>query len=84
MVQALLRQYQRTLAQWPSDVLRPDISFRKVIQASAEKRLSGVNLPAAGQTAVKESDSGIDATVELDQVNALCSLLDDRYSRKVR
>ena len=83
-IQALLRQYQRTLAQWPSDVLRPDISFRKAIQASAEKRLSDVNLPSTGPTAVNGSDSDVDATVELEQVNALCSLLDDRYSKKVR
>jgi hypothetical protein len=52
---------------WPKDELRPHVQFAEFIQRGVDKRL------AAGTPDKKE----------LQQLNALYSLAEDRYSKKV-
>ncbi|KAF2433718.1 hypothetical protein EJ08DRAFT_628366 [Tothia fuscella] len=61
------KHYSRILQSWPKDPLRPEVSFQKVI----ERRL------AAAQTVSPESEA-----TELRNINALYSLLDNRYRKK--
>ncbi|KAH7349626.1 hypothetical protein B0T11DRAFT_289578 [Plectosphaerella cucumerina] len=60
------KHYQRALAMWPKDELRPHVQFAEFIQRGVDKRL------AAGTPDKKE----------LQQLNALYSLAEDRYSKK--
>lgn len=69
--QNLVKQYTRILSLWPKDALRPEVSFQKTLQhriALAEK------LP---------EDATAPATAETRNINALYSLLDGRYAKKV-
>ncbi|KAF2399843.1 hypothetical protein EJ06DRAFT_530633 [Trichodelitschia bisporula] len=63
----IAKHYARIAAQWPKDPLRPTVSFQKLLEARA---VATEKLPV-GQEAV-----------ELRNVNALYSLLDDRYAKK--
>lgn len=63
------KHYLRALARWPVDVLRPELSF----QATMRTRF----LPSATATATK-----ILKPNGLSQINALYSLLENRYSQK--
>ena len=83
VLQAVLRQYQRALSQWPADVLRPDVSFPKTMLTRTENHLGATNLSSADKKDIREGNDGTDTTAELEQVNALYSLLENRYSRKV-
>lgn len=55
---------------WPKDELRPHVQFAEFIQRGVDKRLAG------------EAPSPVDKK-ELQQLNALYSLAEDRYSNKV-
>lgn len=66
--QTIAKHYSRILSQWPKDLVRPEVQFQKVIQARATK----ASTLAEGQE-----------TAELRNVNALYSLLSNRYSKKV-
>jgi hypothetical protein len=66
--QQLAKHYQRIAALWPKDPVRPERLFTKVTEFR-EKRLADLS-----QTELQG---------ELRNVNALYSLLDDRYSKKV-
>ncbi|KAL5598309.1 hypothetical protein BROUX41_003632 [Berkeleyomyces rouxiae] len=63
-----LRHYSRALGLWPKDVLRPECQFQDVMKRSIDKRF---------EAAV--SSGVIDEATEMKQVNALYSLLEDRY-----
>jgi len=65
------KHYIRALARWPKDALRPDCQFQDVIRRRVDKRF----LPVEGQKPANEK-------VELEQVNALYSLLANRYTQK--
>jgi len=65
--QLLTKHYTRILANWPQDLLRPETPFQSLLQARIAK------IPSL---------TDADATAELRNVNALYSLMDDRYSRK--
>lgn len=69
MLQAIYKHYQRALARWPKDPLRPEIQFQDVLAKRLEKSF-------AASAAVNEQK-------ELKQLNALYTLLDDRYKTKV-
>jgi cytochrome b pre-mRNA-processing protein 6 len=65
----LAKHYARILKQWPQDLLRPTSTFSSVI----EKRAA----------AVKSTMTAQQEKAEMRNVNALYSLLDGRYSKKV-
>jgi len=66
--QNVAKHYARLLSRWPKDPLRPENTFHKLLSARAAKANS-------------LSDTEVNA--ELRNVNALYSLLDDRYKKKV-
>jgi cytochrome b pre-mRNA-processing protein 6 len=65
----LAKHYTRILSLWPKDPLRPDVQFSSLLTS----RQSGLR-----KLAEKQSNA------EMRNVNALYSLLDDRYSKRVR
>jgi len=69
--QTIARHYARIIQQWPHDPLRPTVSFTKLL----EKRAAN---------AAAKSGTVTEQQAELRNVNALYSLLDDRYTKKVR
>ncbi|MCJ1271847.1 hypothetical protein MMC22_011752 [Lobaria immixta] len=87
------KHYQRVLTQWPVDLLRPEVSFQEVMRRRIDKRLlpSSPNTPQQPQDKVRANDAlatpapsqPFDEKGELEQVNALYSLLENRYSKKV-
>ncbi|PSS09087.1 hypothetical protein M430DRAFT_182766 [Amorphotheca resinae ATCC 22711] len=66
------KHYLRALSRWPKDPLRPDCQFQDAMRHRIEQRLSP-------QKAAASPDA---ARAELEQVNALYSLLENRYSKK--
>jgi cytochrome b pre-mRNA-processing protein 6 len=77
------KHYLRALSRWPKDPLRPGCQFQDAMRRRIDKRY----LPAAPSdtpgAAQAVANSPIDEKVDLDQVNAIYSLLENRYSRKV-
>jgi len=65
----LSRHYARILKQWPKDLLRPTSAFQAVIEQRAE--------------AIKPNMGEAKQQAEMRKVNALYSLLDGRYAKKV-
>src|SRR4051812_40058610 len=68
--QLLLKQYQRALGRWPRDNLRPDTQLQTALAKRLETKLS--------------AGGSIDVNSELKQINALHSLVENRYKTKVR
>lgn len=69
-LQAVYRTLTEALAKWPRDALRPDCQLHDVVGKRIERGLA---------------QSGGNATeAHLKQVNALFSLLENRYQTKVR
>ncbi len=82
--QTALKHYQRALAQWPKDALRPDVSFIKAMQTRMEQRF-GPQIKT-GEVPISPSSPsapGPDEALELEQANALYSFLENRYAKKV-
>jgi cytochrome b pre-mRNA-processing protein 6 len=67
-MQTVSKHYSRILSQWPKDPLRPEVSFQKVLEARVA---ASQDLPEG------------DVAAELRNTNALYSLLDNRYTKKV-
>jgi hypothetical protein len=86
----IYKQYQRVLGRFPADILRPTVSFQDAMQRRIDKRF-GVASKFVQEAAskVKVSPAVNEATVatserdEVEQLNALCSLLENRYMKKV-
>ena len=80
--QLIQRHYLRIIQQWPKDPLRPDISFSNALQKRLAERFPGndASTPASSTTA---APTVIDEAKELAQINALDSLLENRYSNAV-
>ncbi|PBP19713.1 hypothetical protein BUE80_DR009437, partial [Diplocarpon rosae] len=76
------KHYIRALSRWPKDELRPECQLSDAVRRRVEQRF----LPASSETAPKAGQriagSPIDEKLELEQANALYSLLENRYSRK--
>lgn len=68
--QAVSRTLAEALAKWPRDALRPDCQLHDVVGRRIERELA-----QAGGNATE---------AQLKQVNALYSLLENRYQTKVR
>lgn len=86
MTSNLSRHYTRILKQWPKDLLRPTSAFSSLI----EKRAAAITAsPPAGSSSnaiaqhQEGEGEGEGETSEMKRVNALYSLLDDRYAKKV-
>ncbi|KAL6707352.1 hypothetical protein ACN47E_004131 [Coniothyrium glycines] len=93
MTAQITRQYTRLLALWPKDALRPNLPFTRAIEhrgqpfgllpltpAPEESQRPTPNLKVAATPAKPASASS--PQLEQAQINALFSLLEDRYSRK--
>ncbi|KIN00851.1 hypothetical protein OIDMADRAFT_53995 [Oidiodendron maius Zn] len=74
------KHYLRALSRWPKDALRPECQFQDVIRKRVDRRL----LPSSPSTSTKSPSklSSAEEKAEWEQVNALYSLLENRYSRK--
>ncbi|MCJ1298519.1 hypothetical protein MMC08_001309 [Hypocenomyce scalaris] len=82
------KHYQRALAQWPVDLLRPEVSFQKAMRQRIERRFipsttnSQDNVVANDALASVPAASGMDDKAELEQVNVLYSFVENRYTKK--
>jgi len=63
---------RRVLAQWPQDILRPNLQLQNFLARRLEDGPQGATW------------ARLDATAQLKQVNALYSLLENRYSLKYK
>jgi len=78
-----LKHYQRALARWPKDALRPDVSFSKVMQTRVERRyLPNHQISDSTKPPTEALSPRLDDAVELEQANALFSFLENRYAKK--
>ncbi|KAL8846363.1 MAG: hypothetical protein Q9221_008542 [Calogaya cf. arnoldii] len=69
------RHFQRVLAQWPVDILRPQVSF----QAAMRRRVDKLIEPSpAGETIHDPRKE----QAQLEQVNVLYSFMENRYAKK--
>jgi cytochrome b pre-mRNA-processing protein 6 len=73
----------QALSRWPKDKLRPECQFQDVMRRRIEKRFLPASSPDSPNGAQAVANSPIDEKLELEQVNAIYSLLENRYSRKV-
>ncbi|THX37582.1 hypothetical protein D6D10_05769 [Aureobasidium pullulans] len=69
------KHYARILSQWPVDRLRPEISFQSVLK----KRLQAAPVAQVNQANTAQTQAP-KARNELREINALYSLLENRYS----
>ncbi|CZR57450.1 uncharacterized protein PAC_07339 [Phialocephala subalpina] len=75
------KHYIRALSRWPKDNLRPDCQFQDAMRKRIDRRflLASSTTPNAARAV---ANSAVDERLELEQVNVLYSLLENRYSRK--
>ncbi|KAA6409075.1 MAG: hypothetical protein FRX48_07419 [Lasallia pustulata] len=82
------KHYQRALAQWPVDLLRPEVSFQSAMIRRIDKRFDQSttrpqdNVLANGALATVPAAPRLDEKSELEQANVLYSFLENRYARK--
>ena len=87
----MLKHYQRILTSWPVDKLRPEVSFQKALQRRIDTRLKETDSARSLQNNIVANEAQVtvptpkpfDEKGELEQVNALYSLLENRYTKKV-
>ena len=89
-MQVAYRHFQRALAQWPIDILRPQVSFQHVMRRRIDKQLGPSTPDKSTYDPAKESKDTLvtslkpyDEQAQLAQVNALYSFMENRYSKKV-
>ncbi|KAJ9624175.1 hypothetical protein H2203_005626 [Taxawa tesnikishii (nom. ined.)] len=78
----IAKHYERILTRWPVDRLRPEVSFQNVLK----KRIEGAtpaqgSVPNAAEGAPAKTPASGQAP-EMKQINALYSLLENRYSKE--
>ncbi|KAG0129110.1 hypothetical protein HOY82DRAFT_521980 [Tuber indicum] len=85
---AIQKQYMTLLSHWPADPLRPNLSFPDFLRRRVEQELGSPHQLessplSAVSTAVKEVEARpkFDEMHEKRQLNALSSLLEDRYKK---
>jgi len=76
------KHYLRALSRWPKDKLRPECQFQDAMRRRIDRRFLPASSPNTPNAAQAVANSAIDEKVELEQVNAIYSLLENRYSRK--
>lgn len=69
--QLALQRYQRVIAQWPTDKLRPGTQLQDVVKRHTDKTFV-------------EGKPAADEAAELRQASALLMLLNDGFKKKVR
>ncbi|PSK53885.1 hypothetical protein B9Z65_7691 [Elsinoe australis] len=74
------KHYARLASRWPQDVLRPETQFQKVLMARTESAPSP-NPEIQGFLEKVLGPGQTPRAVELKEVNALYSLLENRYSK---
>ncbi|KAF2660622.1 hypothetical protein K491DRAFT_711528 [Lophiostoma macrostomum CBS 122681] len=84
---SIAKRYTRLLSLWPKDLLRPTQPFTKAIEYRAVPY--GVEpLPAPKDAPAKDAKPAVprtpnaDSKAELANINALYSLLENRYSKR--
>lgn len=80
--QQVSKHYARILSQWPADRLRPEVAFQNILK----KRVDAAPVPQAAQENTAQAiprTVRTDAAAEMKEVNALYSLLENRYSKAV-
>jgi cytochrome b pre-mRNA-processing protein 6 len=89
----IAKQYTRLLALWPKDALRPNLPFTRAIERRASpygvkavaptaEASKAPSAPAPASAAASTPASTRNPQLEQAQVNALFSLLENRYSKK--
>ena len=81
--QTAYKHWVRALSRWPKDSLRPECQFQDVMKKRLDRRFLPVSSPDAAKAARAVPNSAIDEKIELEQANALYSLLENRYSQRV-
>lgn len=78
------------LAQWPLDILRPQLSFQNVMRRRIDKQLGPSTPDKTTYDPAKESKDTLvtplkphDEQAQLQQVNVLYSFMEDRYAKRV-
>ncbi|GAM83149.1 hypothetical protein ANO11243_011350 [Dothideomycetidae sp. 11243] len=76
------RHYARIASQWPKDILRPEVQFQTLLNARIN---SAPAIEAEREDLLSKvlGTSRQPRSSELQEVNALQSLLEDRYSKAV-
>ena len=88
-IQILSKHYQRLLNQWPVDLLRPEVSFQKVLQKRIDNSLKPSTAPSQDNVVSNQAQATVptplpfDEKGEIEQVNVLYSFLENRYTKKV-
>lgn len=77
------KHYVRALLRWPKDNLRPECQFQEAIKKRLDRRFLPASSPDTANAVQAVPKSAIDEKMELEQVNALYSLLENRYSQTV-
>ncbi|KAM0798659.1 hypothetical protein BDR22DRAFT_891059 [Usnea florida] len=81
------KHYQRIIAQWPVDLLRPEVSFQKIIQHRIDTRLQPSTTAPEDNIVSNQAQVSVPTKVafdekgELEQVNVLYSFLENRYTK---
>ncbi|KAJ9666018.1 hypothetical protein H2201_003929 [Coniosporium apollinis] len=83
----IAKHYARIISLWPKDLLRPTVSFqaalqKRIPQDPASSSSSSTHPTPPREASVPLSKSPIDPKAEERNINALYSLLDNRYSKK--
>jgi cytochrome b pre-mRNA-processing protein 6 len=81
-----VRHYARLIALWPKDLLRPEQQFTKAIEFRGAiygmERSQPESAKSSKNSQVTPLPKPLDPKAELAKVNALYTLLENRYSKK--
>lgn len=69
------------MERWPKDLLRPEASFQDAMRRRLDRRIRPLKDEVDGKSTRTALE--VNEKTELEQVNALYSLLEDRYKQKV-
>ncbi|RKF60151.1 hypothetical protein GcM3_168002 [Golovinomyces cichoracearum] len=76
------QHYLRALSQWPRDALRPECQFKDIVRRRVDKMfLSNPHIESPNSTPGK-TRTEINEKKELEQVNALYLILENRFSQR--
>jgi hypothetical protein len=78
------KHYLRALSRWPKDPLRPETQFQDAIRRRIDRQFLPASSSDPAKAVQKVPNSSVDEKLELENVNILYSLLENRYTRKVR
>ncbi|MCJ1295115.1 hypothetical protein MMC34_006676 [Xylographa carneopallida] len=82
------KHYQRALAQWPKDILRPDVSFQTAMQRRIDRRIASSTENSQAKVIANDALTTVptparfDEKAEMEQANVLYSFLENRYTKK--